>query len=130
MTSNIHSIWEQVQDSQPEAWQTLVRIYGGLVHTVALRAGLADHDAEDCAQQTWIALYRKRHTIRDPAALPAWLMRTTQRKATRMARRYARYTDLDSPDQLEDPGGLPDTLLEQLELEAHMEFGLSQLDGR
>lgn len=130
LTNDLRAIWSEVQEGNPDAWRTIVQLYGALVHTVALRTGLTDPDAEDCAQQTWIALYRARHTVRDPKALPAWLMRTTRRKALRMAKRYARYTDLDASDQLQDTGLSPDKLLEQLELEAHMEFALSQLDPR
>lgn len=128
--TDIRTIWTQVQAGNPEAWQTLVRIYAALVHTIALRAGLTSHDAEDCAQQTWITLYRKRRTIRDPAALPAWLMRTTHRRALRLARRYARYSDVDTAERPGRSDTLPDKVLEQLELETHMEFALSQLDPR
>jgi len=130
LVQDIRAIWEQVRDGRPEAWRALVRIYAGLVHSVALRTGLSPHDAEDCAQQTWIALYRRRLSIKDPKSLPSWLIRTTHRRAVRMARRYAQFTELEASEQMQDPARLPDKLLEQWELEAHLEFALGQLDRR
>lgn len=69
-------------DSQ--AWEQLVRRYNSLVITVARAHGLAADDLSDCAQQTWLALYTGRKTIKDPLKIPSWLVRVARRKAQRI----------------------------------------------
>jgi len=92
----IIDIWQGVLQGDPPSWRTIVERYEALVFTVARRAGLTRADAEDCAQHTWLSLYRTRHTIKDPVALPAWLIRTTHRRALRMAKQQARLNPLYS----------------------------------
>ncbi|MFW9817841.1 MAG: RNA polymerase sigma factor, partial [Candidatus Thorarchaeota archaeon] len=76
MIQNIHDIWRRVVIGDAVAWRELVETFAGLVYGVARRVGLSVPDAEDCAQQTWLTLYRKKDTIKDPQSLPAWLIRT------------------------------------------------------
>ena len=71
---NIEHIWKSVLAGDVHAWGELVRVYAALVNTVARRVGLSGLDAEDCAQHTWMSLYRNRRVIKDPQALPAWLI--------------------------------------------------------
>jgi len=128
--NDIHRIWELVRQGDPAAWRQLVRLYAGLVHTVALRVGLSAADAEDCAQHTWISLYRRRHAIKDPVALPAWLIRTTHRQAVAMARRLVSRTDIDEAADVADPAALPDEVVTQLQNQALIAAALEYLDTR
>ena len=127
---NLSHIWEKVRRGDAHAWQELVRLYAGLVNTVARRVGLSAADAEDCAQHTWIALYRRRRTIKDPTALPAWLIRTTHREAVAMARRLIGRPEADTSAAQVDPGALPDEVVTQLEHQAIVTSAVRQLDAR
>jgi RNA polymerase sigma factor (sigma-70 family) len=130
MTKDIKQIWEDVCQGDRLAWQRLVKLYSGLVYTVARRAGLAAPDAEDCAQQTWLTLYQKRRSIKDPVALPAWLIRTTHRQAVAITqkRSVSFATDLNEshPDQAE----LPDVEIIKLERQALLATAVKKLDDR
>lgn len=130
MTKNIGQIWEKVRAGDPKAWQKTVGLYAGLVFTVARRVGLEPSDAEDCAQTTWLTLYQKRKTIKDPIALPAWLIKTTHRNAVSMARRLAPTVDLESIGKPEDPSELPDQEVIRLERQAVLAEGLKKIDDR
>jgi len=130
LTHNIHDIWKRVCRSEATAWRELVETYAGLVNGVARRVGLSIPDAEDCAQQTWLALYRKRESIKDPQSLPAWLIRTTHRQAVRMALRLNYQSELPDDENISDRRSLPDELVQQLEHQAILEKGLEQLDIR
>lgn len=134
MIPDLPSIWSRVVRGDASAWQQLVDGYAGLVYTVARRAGLSAPDAEDCAQQTWLALYRNRKKIKDPEALPAWLIRSTHRRAVHICQKYARESptasaDID-PNRQVDGAALPDEIMAKLESRAVLEAAVAQLDGR
>lgn len=130
MTQNIPDIWKRVCQGDATAWRELVETYAGLVNNVARRVGLSIPDAEDCAQQTWLTLYRRRLSIKDPQGLPAWLIRTTHRQAVHMAKRLNYQTDLLRDESISDHRSLPDELVQQLEHQAILEKGMDQLDAR
>lgn len=116
--------------SDPASWRLLVARFAGLVYTVAARVGLSENDAEDCAQQTWLTLYRHRSSIRDPQTLPAWLIKTTRRRAVRRLQRLARESAMapELEPALDRP--LPDEEVLALERQAILEAALQQLDPR
>jgi len=130
MTSNIFQIWDKICQGDHAAWQELVNLYAGLVYSVARRAGLPEPDAEDCTQLTWLNLYRKRSSIKDPVALPAWLIKTTHRQATAMAQKLRRPADLKHLDDAQDPAKLPDEVIQALEIQAAIQAGMKLLDPR
>ena len=89
-SKRIIDLWGKITDGDRSAWRELVRALAPLVFTVAQRAGLTREDANDCAQQTWMDLYRGRDGIKDPERLPAWLIRVASRKAARIVRKKMR----------------------------------------
>ena len=130
MTQHIAEIWAGVRDGDHGAWRILVERYSPLVYTVALRVGLTKIDAEDCAQHSWMALYRNRRVIKDPARIPFWLIQTTRRQAVRMVKQMSRHTFVDPDPHIEANGALPDEEVAALEHQAILEVALDQLDGR
>ncbi len=130
MTKDIKQIWKDVCQGDQLAWQRLVHLYSGLVYTVARRAGLTSSDAEDCAQQTWLTLYQKRKTIKDPVALPAWLIRTTHRQAVTMTKSRTINSSTDLTDSHADHADLPDAEMIKLERQALLTQAVKKLDER
>ena len=130
MKDYIHKLWTRVRQGDQAAWSELISRYAALVYTVARRLGLAAFDADDCAQHTWIALYRNRHKIKDPQGLPAWLIMTTRRHALRMLRQQQRRKDSPLDIKLPDPVIPPDDELLLLELQDALEHAIEQLDVR
>jgi RNA polymerase sigma factor (sigma-70 family) len=124
---DIRRTWDKILLSDARAWKQLVDTYAALVLTVARRAGLSDHDAEDCLQQTWLALYRRRRSIKDPSAIPAWLIRTAHRKALNISQRFNRPTDKDHAHPAPS-APLPDDVVATLEQEALLDAAIGQLD--
>jgi len=129
MTDNIHKIWQLVLEGDHRAWKKLVSLYGSLVFSVATRAGLSVPDAEDCSQHTWLALYRRRKSIRDAQSLPAWLIRTAHRRAIYVARHAVKSTDLDQTRET-SAEALPDEDVERLESRAILANAMSRLEPR
>lgn len=127
---SIQDIWNRVLEGDPLAWEQLVNRYGALVLTVARRVGLSRIDAEDCSQHTWTVLYANRARIRDPLALPAWLIRTTKRQAVHLIKARSSRTSAMASAPERDPVALPDEHLLKLEQQARLEYALKQLEPR
>ena len=72
------------QKGDGDAWQLLVRRYGRLVHSVPLRYGLGRAEAEDIAQEVFMALARHLSRIEEPDRLGGWLMTTARRISWRL----------------------------------------------
>ena len=68
------------------AWAALIERYAPLVWSICRKYGLSDADAEDAGQNVWLQLVRQLDQVRDPAALPGWLITTTRRTCARLPR--------------------------------------------
>jgi len=83
-------------DGNPEAWQQLVDRYSALVVSVIRRFRLSPTETEDVAQTVWLRLVEHLSTIREPKALPMWLITTGRREALR-------YLSVERRSQPHDP---------------------------
>ncbi len=110
------------------AWSRLVSRYENLVFSVALSCGLAREDAEDVYQQVWLEVHRSLGRIRNPQALPQWLIVSTRRLCYRQSARSARNAGTVSAE-LVDPTALPDAMVEAFESRRVLEWGLAKLGG-
>ena len=62
------------------AWDALVERFSPLIWSICRKHRLADADAEDVGQNVWLRLVDQLGKIRDPAALPGWLVTVTRRE--------------------------------------------------
>jgi RNA polymerase sigma-70 factor (ECF subfamily) len=87
------------RDGDPEAWSVLVRRYSAYVHAIAVRSYRLDaEDAEDVFQEVFARTYRHLESLRDDAAIRAWLGQLTRRLCVdrlRAAARTAPMADLE-----------------------------------
>jgi RNA polymerase sigma factor (sigma-70 family) len=66
------------------AWDALVARYAPLIWSICRKHRLGDADAEDVGQNVWLQLVGQLGKIRDPAALPGWLVTVTRRECLRV----------------------------------------------
>ena len=130
MSRAIIDIWQGVLGKSEKDWETLVRKLAPLVYTVVHRCGLRGDDANDCAQQVWIDLYKGRSSIQDPQTLPAWLIRVASRKANRMMHRQIREKEAHRSLPTPSPVSPADEGLELLEHRTQLDLALEELDAR
>ena len=69
------------------AWNELVRRYAPLVRAVIRSYHLSAADAQDISQTIWLRLVEHLTSLRQPEALPGWLVTTTQRECQRQIQR-------------------------------------------
>lgn len=111
------------------AWRMLVRRYRNLVYSTALEVGLDGDDAGDVFQEVWVELHRSVSRIRNPDALPRWLMVATRRLAYKVAIRRRRSISGVSRD-LVDPATLSDEAYRALRARQRLEEAFEHLDER
>lgn len=83
------------------AWDALVDRYAGLVWSTARGYRLGDSDAEDVCQTVWLRLVEQLGSLREPQALPGWLVTTTRRECLRVLRLAQRARPTDDPQELD-----------------------------
>jgi RNA polymerase sigma factor (sigma-70 family) len=73
-------------DGDEQAWHGIVERYAPLIWSICLRHRLNGTDAEDVVQSVWLHLVNHLGHLRDPAALPGWLVTATRRECLRCLR--------------------------------------------
>ena len=74
----------RARNGDKRAWDDLVQRYAPLVWSICRRHQLSDADAGDVQQSVWLQLVDQLDKVRDPAALPGWLVTTTRRECLRV----------------------------------------------
>ena len=76
----------RARNGDERAWAALVERYAPLIWSICRKHRLDDSDAADVGQNVWLHLVDQLDKIRDPAALPGWLVTTTRRECERISR--------------------------------------------
>ena len=83
------------RDGDHAAWDTLVERYMPLVLGVARRYRLSAEDVADVSQALWLRLVEHLDDIREPRALPGWIVTTTKNEALRLLKARQRTLPVD-----------------------------------
>ena len=110
-------------DGESRAWDELVSCYSPLVYSIAARAGLPQQLREDVFQNTFVAIVKHLHSLRDGQALTKWVITTATRESWRIGRKRR----ADEP-RLEPPEIEGDKLI-ALERAQAVEMSLRELGG-
>jgi RNA polymerase sigma factor (sigma-70 family) len=128
-TKDDSALLRECQHGSEAAWKTLVARYENLVFSTALQTGLDQEVAVDVFQQVWLELHRSLLRIRDPKALPRWLIVTTRRIAYRQAVVTGRWVR-DVREDMIDPTPRADATILALEQRQLLEDAMGNLDDR
>jgi RNA polymerase sigma factor (sigma-70 family) len=79
----------------PVAWDHLVDRYSPLVRSVIWSFRLPPKDAEDANQMVWLALVQHLGRLREPRALPGWIVTTTRRECLSLLQSTRRSVPID-----------------------------------
>jgi RNA polymerase sigma-70 factor, ECF subfamily len=118
-------------DGDLQAFGAIVRRYQGLVHASALRQSGNAADAQDVAQEVFLAAFQSLNTLREPEKLPGWL-RSMVRNTWCSWQRRRRLSASVTEDHLRAgtiQGGmaLPDEHVQQRELRERVLAAVSAL---
>jgi len=117
-----------------EAWAALVDKYKSLIFSSPIKLGLYG-DAADIFQAVCLDLLTDISRLREPRALPKWLMQTCYHKclqARRRAEKNVPLTEEDRETSAEDgvPSTLPDDMMVQLEKQQMVRNAIAELSPR
>jgi RNA polymerase sigma factor (sigma-70 family) len=95
-------------DGDHTSWNRLVERYTPLVLSIVRRHRLQASDAEDVVQTVWLRLVEHLGGIRQPAALPGWIITTARNECLHVIRnaKHVAPTDLGEkgwPESVGDP---------------------------
>lgn len=79
----------------PEAWSEIVDRLTPLLISVILRFRLSSGEREDVVQTVWLRLVENLGALREPRALPMWIITTARRESLRCLARQARIVPQD-----------------------------------
>ncbi|MEV0614150.1 sigma-70 family RNA polymerase sigma factor [Nonomuraea sp. NPDC050404] len=93
----------RARDGDQRAWDAIVDRYAPLVWSVCRRFGLDRLDSDDVGQTVWLRLLENLPRLREPAALPGWLERTTKNECLRVAKSRRRLERTEERIKREPP---------------------------
>jgi len=88
---------EAAARGEQEAWDSLVDQFMPLVWSVTRTYRLTERDAEDVSQTVWLRLVEHLTDIREPRALPKWIITTAKNESLRLIKSNRRTVPLDPP---------------------------------
>jgi RNA polymerase sigma factor (sigma-70 family) len=77
------------------SWDSIVARFSPLVLSVTARYRLADADVADVSQTLWLRLVQNLRGLREPQALPGWIVTTTRNECLRVLNFRQRLTTYD-----------------------------------
>ena len=86
-------------DGDPNAWAELVNKYKNLIFSVPIKYGLTRDEAADIFQDVCVKLLSDLKNVRDPQALPKWIIQVTSHNCFHYKIKRNRFVSSDAEDQ-------------------------------
>jgi RNA polymerase sigma factor (sigma-70 family) len=86
-----------------EAWSLLIDKYKALIYSIPVKYNLARQEAADVFQATCTELLVRLPELREPRALPKWLMQVAHHECQRLKRMNQRVVSRDAEPNLLEP---------------------------
>ncbi|HEV2197466.1 MAG TPA: sigma-70 family RNA polymerase sigma factor [Candidatus Acidoferrum sp.] len=112
-----------------EAWLLLIEKYKALIYSIPVKYGLPPQEAADVFQATCTELLARLPEIREPRALPKWLMQVAHHESYRWKRQGQRVVSRDADEDLPEPEVPPiaESLVQQTQEEQILRDAMASL---
>jgi RNA polymerase sigma factor (sigma-70 family) len=112
-----------------EAWALLIDKYKALIYSIPVKYNLLRQEAADVFQATCMELLVRLPALREPRALPKWLMQVAHHECYRLKRMNQRVVSRDAEPNLPEPGIQPiaDRLVQQTQEEQMLREAMTAL---
>jgi len=112
-----------------QAWSLLIEKYKALIYSIPVKYGLPPQEAADVFQATCMELLTRLPQLREPSALPKWLMQVAHHQCYRWKRQSQRVVSRDAQSDLpeaETPA-IAETLVQQTQEEQMLREAMAVL---
>jgi RNA polymerase sigma factor (sigma-70 family) len=121
----IRSTWDDTRlvkeclAGNEEAWSQLIDKYKALIYSIPIKYDLPPQEAADVFQSTCMELLTRLPELREPRALPKWLMQVAHHQCYRLKRQAQRLVSRDAEAGLPEPEtpAIAETLVQQTQEE-------------
>jgi RNA polymerase sigma factor (sigma-70 family) len=112
-----------------EAWSLLIDKYKALIYSIPVKYGLPQHEAADVFQATCAELLVRLPELREPRALPKWLMQVAHHECYRWKRQQQRMVSRDAEPDLPEPEtpAIAESVIQQTQEEQMLREAMSSL---
>lgn len=112
-----------------QAWSLLIDKYKALIYSIPVKYGLPPQDAADVFQATCAELLARLPDLREPRALPKWLMQVAHHECYRCKRQQQRVVSRDAQPDLPEPEIPPvaESVIQQTQEEQMLREALTSL---
>jgi RNA polymerase sigma factor (sigma-70 family) len=112
-----------------EAWSLLIEKYKALIYSIPVKYGLPPQEAADVFQATCTELLARLPEIREPRALPKWLMQVAHHESYRWKRQGQRVISRDADEDLPEPEipAIAESLVQQTQEEQILREAMASL---
>src|SRR5438309_11479902 len=112
-----------------EAWSLLIDKYKALIYSIPVKYGLSPQEAADVFQATCTELLVRLPELREPRALPKWLMQVAHHESYRWKRQNQRTVSRDAEADLPEPAtpAIADRLFQQTQEEQMLREAMTVL---
>jgi RNA polymerase sigma factor (sigma-70 family) len=130
---NDHELVASCLSGDEQAWSELIDRYNRLIFSIPLKQGLTREEAADIFQAVCLDLVAELPRLRDPQALPAWLIQTTRHKVSKWRRRNDRYVPDEGTHTENAPApeaDMPDALIREVQQAQALRDAVAALSDR
>ena len=112
-----------------EAWSLLIDKYKALIYSIPVKYNLPAHEAADVFQATCMELLTRLPELREPRALPKWLMQVAHHQCYRVKRQQQRLVSRDAEPEMPDPQtpAIAESLVQQTQEEQMLREAMGNL---
>jgi len=112
-----------------EAWSLLIDKYKALIYSIPIKYRLPPQEAADVFQSTCMELLERLSELREPRALPKWLMQVAHHQCYRLKRQQQRLVSRDAEPDLPVPEtpAIAETLVQQTQEEQMLREAIGNL---
>jgi RNA polymerase sigma factor (sigma-70 family) len=112
-----------------EAWSLLIEKYKALIYSIPVKYRLPPHEATEIFQATCVELLNRLPELREPRALPKWLMQVAHHQCYRWKRQQQRVVSRDGDSALPEPEtpAIAESLVQQTQEEQILRDAMAAL---
>jgi len=120
---------KQCLSGSEEAWSSLIEKYKALIYSIPVKYGLPPHEAAEVFQSTCVELFTRLPELREPRALPKWLMQVAHHQCYRWKQQQQRLISRDGDADLPEPTtpAIADNLVQQTQEEQLLRDAMASL---